>query len=224
MSLGWLTESTIIPTKKKAIGGITSNSLVNLKAALYDSQQVAKKHRTGPKVERSVNSGKNQGVENRIQRDLQRLRADTQSTSFEASQEALRRKAELYQKMMSGELEMNEEEQLVDFDIKIFRKESVPSTDQGPTLLEADDHDQRYSSSSNSNEHHVNYTRTAKSKGVVEVSKKTESARELVKKIRKQRKQKVQNRIAKLKSRANSYGGFASRIIQTTTGSNEQQN
>jgi hypothetical protein len=53
MSLGWLSESTILPKRAKRIEGVTTNTLVNLKAALYDSQ--AKKTRVAPpRAERSA--------------------------------------------------------------------------------------------------------------------------------------------------------------------------
>jgi hypothetical protein len=209
MSLGWLSESTILPVRKQAIHGITSNTLVNLKAALYDTQQESKKNRSNiPRsTERTVSTSnsKNQGVEQRIQRDLQRMRAEEHSQSYEASQEALQRKALLYQKMMNGEIDVNEEQQLVDFDTKIFRKETV-TEENVPSLLSSSTDNQQLLDN-NSNVYNSSRSRSENSHACT--TTKTISARELVKKIRKQRKQKIQKRAAKLKQRA-ANGGLSS--------------
>lgn len=52
-SLGWLTESTILPKKKKAIEGVGASSIVELKAQLYKSQEETKKSKelSGSEVE-----------------------------------------------------------------------------------------------------------------------------------------------------------------------------
>ena len=42
-SLGWLTESTIMPKKHKAIEGVGASSILELKVELYKSQEEAKK-------------------------------------------------------------------------------------------------------------------------------------------------------------------------------------
>lgn len=51
-SLGWLTESTIMPKKHRAIAGVGPSSIVQLKAELYKSQEESKKSRelAGPDV------------------------------------------------------------------------------------------------------------------------------------------------------------------------------
>ena len=52
-SLGWLTESTIMPKKHRAIAGVGASSIVELKAELYKSQEDSRKSRelSGPDVE-----------------------------------------------------------------------------------------------------------------------------------------------------------------------------
>lgn len=52
-SLGWLTESSIMPKKHRAIEGVGASSILELKAELYKSQEEAKKSKdiNGPDVE-----------------------------------------------------------------------------------------------------------------------------------------------------------------------------
>jgi len=52
-SLGWLTESSIMPKKHRAIEGVGASSIVELKAELYKSQEDSRKSRelSGPDVE-----------------------------------------------------------------------------------------------------------------------------------------------------------------------------
>lgn len=76
-SLGWLTESSIMPKKHRAIEGVGASSILELKAELYKSQEDSKKSRelAGPDVEyqRAKNkiapkdafSAKNSGVDAR---------------------------------------------------------------------------------------------------------------------------------------------------------------
>lgn len=44
-SLGWLTESTIMPKKHRAIEGVGASSILELKAQLYKSQEESKRDR-----------------------------------------------------------------------------------------------------------------------------------------------------------------------------------
>ncbi|KAL5997518.1 hypothetical protein ACLOJK_008448 [Asimina triloba] len=80
-SLGWLTESTIMPKKHKAIEGVGASSILELKAQLYKTQEEAKKvkelapdvefHRAKKKiVPHDVFAQKNAGVESRAHRDF----------------------------------------------------------------------------------------------------------------------------------------------------------
>ncbi|KAL8158471.1 hypothetical protein V2J09_000008 [Rumex salicifolius] len=128
-SLGWLTESSIMPKKVKAIEGVGASSIMELKAQLYRSQEESKKSRdlAGPDVEyqrakRIIAAGdhfsrKNSGVESRSHKDKLAFKAEKDGT---ASYAALEKKAELYEKLMRGEIsdEEDEEKYCVDF----FRK------------------------------------------------------------------------------------------------------
>lgn len=125
-SLGWLTESTIMPKKHRAISGVGASSIMELKAQLYQSQEEAKKSKefAGPDVEfhRAKNkispldpfSAKNSGVEARAHKDKLQLKAEKDGS---ASYAALERKAELYEKLARGELSDEEEKEkyCVDF-------------------------------------------------------------------------------------------------------------
>lgn len=78
-SLGWLTESSIMPKKHKAIEGVGASSILELKAQLYKTQEEAKKakdltpdvefHRAKKKiVPHDVFAQKNAGVDTRAHR------------------------------------------------------------------------------------------------------------------------------------------------------------
>ncbi|XXG67729.1 hypothetical protein AAC387_Pa06g1000 [Persea americana] len=127
-SLGWLTESSIMPKKHKAIEGVGASSILELKAQLYKTQEEAKKakdltpdvefHRAKKKiVPHDVFAQKNAGVDTRAHRDKLELKAVKDGP---ASYAALERKAELYDKLVRGELpdEEDKEKYCVDF----FRK------------------------------------------------------------------------------------------------------
>ncbi|WVZ20586.1 hypothetical protein V8G54_007908 [Vigna mungo] len=128
-SLGWLTESSIMPKKHRAIAGVGASSIVELKAELYKSQEDSRKSRelSGPDVEyqrakskiasKDPLSVKNRGVDARAHKDKLELKAVRDGT---ASYAALERKAQLYEKLVKGELsdEEDQEKYCVDF----FRK------------------------------------------------------------------------------------------------------
>ena len=76
-SLGWLTESSIMPKKQRSIEGVGPSSILELKAQVYKSQEETKKSKElgGPDVEfhrakkkmapRDSFSAKNSGVDAR---------------------------------------------------------------------------------------------------------------------------------------------------------------
>ncbi|KAJ1387337.1 hypothetical protein SESBI_40077 [Sesbania bispinosa] len=136
-SLGWLTESSIMPKKHRAIEGVGASSLFELKAELYKSQEDSKKSRelAGPDVEyqRAKNkivskdpfSRKNSGVDARAHKDKLELKAVKDGS---VSYAALERKAELYEKLVKGELsdEEDQEKYCVDFFRKGIEKDELP--------------------------------------------------------------------------------------------------
>ena len=75
-SLGWLTESTIMPKKQRVIEGVGASTIVNLRAQLYKSQEemkMAAEAGEGPELMRAKKKGdlfshKNSGVADRDQR------------------------------------------------------------------------------------------------------------------------------------------------------------
>lgn len=136
-SLGWMTESTIMPRKHRAIEGVGASSIFELKAQLYQSQEESKRqpkepvhsadhnyaqhlevHRARKKISGNDSfSSKNSGVDARAAKDKLELKAVKDGA---ASYAALERKAELYDKLVRGELsdEEDQEKYCVDF----FRK------------------------------------------------------------------------------------------------------
>ncbi|GAB2296901.1 hypothetical protein Dimus_031002 [Dionaea muscipula] len=138
-SLGWLTESTIMPQKQKAIEGVGASSIMELKAQLYKGQEESRKSRelAGPNVDyqrakkkitpNDPFSRKNSGVDSRAHKDKLALKAETDGS---ASYAALEKKAELYEKLVRGELsdEEDNEKYCVDF----FRKGFMQDEKQEP--------------------------------------------------------------------------------------------
>ncbi|CAK7350236.1 unnamed protein product [Dovyalis caffra] len=128
-SLGWLTESSILPKKHRAIEGVGASSIVELKAQLYKSQEEAKKskdiapsdveYHRAKKIVTPLDtfSKKNSGVESRELKDKLELKAVNDGT---ASYAALEKKAELYEKLMRGEL--SDEEENEKYCVDFFRK------------------------------------------------------------------------------------------------------
>lgn len=112
MSLGWLTESSLIPRDPKPIKGVSSASLISLQAAVYEREQrgpviSAKRRRL-----RAEASARNDGVEAR------RVKDELQATGAEATLDQvsakLQLKAERYNAMVAG-LASAGGESLVDF-------------------------------------------------------------------------------------------------------------
>ncbi|XP_077250986.1 uncharacterized protein At4g18257-like [Tasmannia lanceolata] len=137
-SMGWLTESSVMPKKHKAIEGVGASSILELKAQLYKTQEEAKKakdlapdveyHRAKKKiVPHNVFSQKNSGVDARANRDKLELKAVKDGS---ASYAALEKKAELYDKLASGELPDEEEKEkyCVDF----FHKNLIQGDSEQP--------------------------------------------------------------------------------------------
>lgn len=125
-SLGWLTESGVMPKKQKAIEGVGVSSLLELRAQLYKTQEEAKRNKdAAPDVDlhrarkrnnapHDIFSNKNSGVEDRAHRDKLQLKAENDGS---VSYAALEKKAELYAKLVRGELPDDEENEkyCVDF-------------------------------------------------------------------------------------------------------------
>lgn len=131
-SLGWLTESSIMPKKHRAISGVGPSSILELKAQLYKSQEEAKLstkeppplhsssdhhldlHRAKKITAHNPFSQKNSGVDARARKDKLELKAVTDGS---ASYAALEKKAELYDKLARGEVsdEEDKEKYCVDF-------------------------------------------------------------------------------------------------------------
>jgi hypothetical protein len=140
-SLGWLTESSIMPKKHRSIEGVGASSILELKAQLYKSQEesklIAKQHHTNSsdynvQVHRAKKkitphdafSAKNSGVDARAHKDKLELKAEKNG---ELSYAALEKKAELYDKLVRGEIsdEEDKEKYCVDFLNKGYTKDEA---------------------------------------------------------------------------------------------------
>lgn len=145
-SLGWLTESSIMPKKHKAIEGVGASSILELKAELYKSQEDSKKskelsgtdveyHRAKKKITpNDPFSRKNSGVDARSHQDKLALKAVSDGA---ASYAALEKKAQLYEKLVRGELsdEEDKEKYCVDF----FHKGVIEDGQQEPQNISSAD-------------------------------------------------------------------------------------
>ncbi|KAF0902971.1 hypothetical protein E2562_022609 [Oryza meyeriana var. granulata] len=135
-SLGWLTESAVMPKKHKAIEGVGAASILDLKAQLYRTQEEARKPTAHDAAAAAAASGefrraknrtapahplgaKNSGVDARAHKDKLELKAVKDGS---ASYAALEKKVELYEKLSRGEIpdEEDKEKYCVDFFQKSF--------------------------------------------------------------------------------------------------------
>ncbi|KAL1222940.1 hypothetical protein V5N11_013411 [Cardamine amara subsp. amara] len=144
-SLGWLTESSIMPKKHRAIEGVGPSSIMELKAQLYKSQEEAKQtkdltgsdaqyHRAKERIAAKDSfSAKNSGVESRALKDKIEMKAVKDGA---VSYAALEKKAQLYEKLVRGELsdEEGEEKYCVDFFRKGIEHEDDPKPSSNSSI------------------------------------------------------------------------------------------
>lgn len=149
-SLGWLTESTIMPKKHRTIEGVGASSIFELKAELYKSQEDSKKSRelsgTDAEYQRAKNiitskgpySNKNSGVDARDLKDKLELKAIKDGS---VSYAALEKKAELYDKLVKGELsdEEDKEKYCVDF-VRKSDDHDDGNLSTNPNVLQENEH------------------------------------------------------------------------------------
>ncbi|KAL5219895.1 hypothetical protein ABZP36_024608 [Zizania latifolia] len=148
-SLGWLTESAVMPKKHKAIEGVGAASILDLKAQLYRTQEEARKptahdsaasgefHRAKKRAAPSDPLGaKNSGVDARAHKDKLELKAVKDGS---VSYSALEKKAELYEKLSRGELpdEEDKEKYCVDFFQKSFDHVYEPRQSESQSVVDS---------------------------------------------------------------------------------------
>ncbi|KAG0621930.1 hypothetical protein M758_3G059000 [Ceratodon purpureus] len=127
-SLGWLTESAVMPKKQRAIQGVGPSSIVELRAQLYRTHEDVKRAKElgvdpdvfRPKKKLDAFLKKNFGVEDRATRDKLHLKATKDGVDSYA---ALEKKAELYDKLVRGELPDEEEKEK--YSVDFLRKGSL---------------------------------------------------------------------------------------------------
>ena len=124
---GWLAESTILPKRPREIGDVSKASMVDLRAAVYateetlhnsDASEVRRRQREQKKAG-VLGLGHNSGV-------TERSAADTASHRDEESRikYALARKAELYDRLSRGEADASSSSDgLVDFELKMLAQD-----------------------------------------------------------------------------------------------------
>ncbi|KAL3851470.1 hypothetical protein ACJIZ3_013352 [Penstemon smallii] len=225
-SLGWITESSIMPRKHRAIEGVGPSSILDLKAQLYKSQEESKRQQKEPihsadrnyaqqlEVHRAKKfisahdsfSNKNSGVEARAAKDKLELKAVRDGS---ASYAALEKKAELYDKLVRGEL--SDEEENEKYCVDFFRKGYSQDESQMPrgnnTSVETrdkDDYDGDDLLSNDSKAPGLGRTsatvdRSEHKRFVLEVHEEANEAREKVSELKIRRQEQVAARREKLK-------------------------
>ncbi|KAK0578594.1 hypothetical protein LWI29_012979 [Acer saccharum] len=218
-SLGWLTESSIMPKKQRLIEGVGPSSILELKAQVYKSQEETKKskelggadvefHRAKKKMApRDSFSAKNSGVDARAYKDKLELKAVQDGS---VSRAALERKAELYDKLVRGELSDEEENEkyCVDFFQKGLDKEEAQQPqgrDDSADVL-AGDEDSKNDASTFFNVKFVAPGRTAGAfdndehkRFVREVHEEVNQAREQASELKLRRQEQAETRREKLR-------------------------
>ncbi|XP_075483165.1 LOW QUALITY PROTEIN: uncharacterized protein At4g18257-like [Primulina tabacum] len=226
-SLGWLTESSIMPRKRRTIEGVGPSSILELKAQLYKSQEDSKRHpkesvqsadanyaqhlemhRAKKKISaKDYFSVKNSGVDSREEKDKLELKAVNDGS---ASYAALERKTEMYNKLVRGELsdEEDSEKYCVDFFRKgIEQNESVMSWDQhiSPQELKdknGDDNDDsvlQQTKAAGLGQTTTTVDRSEHKRFVMEVHEEANQAREKVSELKMRRQEQAAARREKLK-------------------------
>ena len=144
MSLGWLTESSLMPKRAKEIEQVGKATMVDLRAQLYRSEESLKHTESGASAAAALSAdrrkrdrrtdvlgaGRNTGV---CQRSATDAAAERDSAAL--SQEAMARKVEAYEAMARGEC-VEGKDSLVDFELKQLRGSDEAEAD--PTLVSAD--------------------------------------------------------------------------------------
>eukprot|EP00435_Cladocopium_sp_Y103_P055577 s471_g18.t1 len=115
MSLGWLTESSLIPKEPKEIGGVSTSSLLNLQAVVYDREQRGNVPSAKRRKAVAEAKARNDGVDARNARDQQQQDAKERPDLVRTR---LEEKAKRYEALASGAAGTDKDEPLVDFDRK----------------------------------------------------------------------------------------------------------
>lgn len=189
---------------------------MNLKAAIFDMEKEAKKQKREPRAQVTPLGGKNKGIENRIQRDLAELRRSVGGSGERDPYQMLRKKAELYQQLLSGELlgTAVEDSSLIDFEEAKRRNEeehnfAEPNEQFLSHILQ---NSELVSEDMEREANRVEWERQAldemieertkleHSKAIHDEAQRTLEARIRVQQIRNQRRRKTKRRIAKIKS------------------------
>eukprot|EP00434_Breviolum_minutum_P036263 symbB.v1.2.032127.t1/scaffold3806.1/size49987/4 len=114
MSLGWLTESSLIPKEPKQIGGVSTSSLLNLQAVVYDREQRGNVPSAKRRKAVAEAKARNEGVDARNARDEQQRDAQERP---DLVRQRLEEKAKRYEALAAGAA-AEKDEPLVDFDRK----------------------------------------------------------------------------------------------------------
>ncbi|EOD30505.1 hypothetical protein EMIHUDRAFT_232863 [Emiliania huxleyi CCMP1516] len=141
MSLGWLTESTLLPKRPREIEDVGKATLVNMRAALYQSETAARQpesaqaalqaqaRRSRQRRADPLAAGSNRGVGERDASSAAQERADEARAA-----EAMARKVALYEALSSGEPPDEKAaahaSSVVDFELKRLRGGDAQSEGQ----------------------------------------------------------------------------------------------
>lgn len=118
MSLGWQTESALLPSKSKQINNVDDKSMVGLKALIYSEEN----KRTGDKVNRKAVNRKRKESEGKDSQSKssgnKRVATDDHDNKQSKVFQSLNAKSKLYNDLMSGSSTVDGAASLIDFDNK----------------------------------------------------------------------------------------------------------
>ena len=127
MSLGWLSEPSILPRKAKLIDNVDQHSLLGLQSVLFQAEAefkhagggatIRSKARKRPPKDIDRLGKKNTGVDERNKRDALNSQSEADTAVY-----ALKRKAEIYESLRQGQIKPSASSNsfLIDFERKEY--------------------------------------------------------------------------------------------------------
>eukprot|EP01012_Entosiphon_sulcatum_P058630 TRINITY_DN82751_c0_g1_i1.p1 TRINITY_DN82751_c0_g1~~TRINITY_DN82751_c0_g1_i1.p1 ORF type:complete len:289 (-),score=61.76 TRINITY_DN82751_c0_g1_i1:52-888(-) len=198
MSLGWCTESVILPRRPKEIHGVSGATMVELRAAVFQAQRnrgQRKSSAPAPTLKPIATVLKNRGVDERAQRDYQQQQ---QAKDHKAALEA---KASRYEKLERAGFYDDSADCLVDFERKAAARMEEDEDSDAEPVPEGGDGRREWDREDEYDEDAEQLRRDRKRELLKEVTDETRYARERVRTLRDQKKQRLLRKLEMLQER-----------------------
>eukprot|EP01064_Diplonema_japonicum_P000564 TRINITY_DN10364_c0_g4_i2.p3 TRINITY_DN10364_c0_g4~~TRINITY_DN10364_c0_g4_i2.p3 ORF type:complete len:218 (+),score=59.40 TRINITY_DN10364_c0_g4_i2:64-717(+) len=203
MSLGWISGTSILPTRSEKIEGLSQTNAVELRAALAKAEQEGKdktvKHDTA-KGKNLDDFMKNPGIERRMRNDAETME------KVKDVEGRLQMKADLYEQLRKGAVKLSDkqmEESAIDFEMKIY-EESLYGQGRGSMGYSRDtamQHERKIWEVTVEDETAAEIAKEDRIRLMNEISKETKRARSKVKQLRKAKRKRLEERIELVKVR-----------------------